>query len=282
MKNTSKVFKIKIKNIAFRVTLSNSYIAENTYRHQDYEPEIRESHFHIGYELFIIEDEPINVFFDSAVHRLQNCVLIIPPFANHYTVRSGGYRIAFSYKTSVDSKENTNPPFNIDSDKLLVLSCDKELIEHAKRIENHFFRMRKYSHEIIESTLKLIFCEIMTLCNECETGEHITYEESYFEKIENLLYDFRSDINLGVVAKELNVSTKHASRIIRKNYNTTLSKMLCERRLDAASDLLLYTNMSISQIVERVNFPSESYFYSKFKERYKQTPNHYRKMKKDN
>ena len=56
--------------------------------------------------------------------------------------------------------------------------------------------------------------------------------------------------------------------------------MLCERRLSVAASLLKNTDMSIAQIVEYINFPSESYFYARFKKAYGITPASYRKNKK--
>jgi len=105
---------------------------------------------------------------------------------------------------------------------------------------------------------------------------------NYLDKIENMLFDFQEDINLGTLAEKLGLSTRQTSRILRKNYNSTFSEMFCERRLDIAETLLRNTDMTVAEIVEYVNFPSESYFYARFKKRYKMTPTSYRETRLKN
>ena len=103
--------------------------------------------------------------------------------------------------------------------------------------------------------------------------------DSYLVTIDKVLNDYQQKIDLKALAKELNLSTKQASRIIRKNYKTTLSDLLTKKRLSVACSLLTNSNMPIIDIVEYINFPSESYFYSQFKKLYNCTPLQYRKTK---
>lgn len=268
MMNISMLYKIKIKNAIFSVTLDNSYNDDN----------ISTNHYHAWYEVFIVGNEEKTAFFEGEELKLKNCVLVIPPFVYHYTDRSKDYRIIFSYQSGIGSKKIPDIFSKAEHKKPFVLKND-ELYEYARKIEDHLFSARQYSNEIIESLLKVILCEIIESCCETKKTKLIRSGDNYLEKIEHIIFtDFRSDINLGTVAKELNLSAKQASRIIKKNYNSSFSKMLCEQRLAAALDLMTNTDMSIAQIVERVNFPSESYFYMKFKEYYGETPNHYRKL----
>jgi AraC-like DNA-binding protein len=75
----------------------------------------------------------------------------------------------------------------------------------------------------------------------------------------------------------LGVCPRQASRIIKRNYGLTLAQLMEKKRLGIAKELLTATEMSISEIVEYVNFSSVSFFYCRFKKIYGITPAEYRK-----
>ncbi|MGN0179120.1 MAG: helix-turn-helix domain-containing protein, partial [Monoglobaceae bacterium] len=104
--------------------------------------------------------------------------------------------------------------------------------------------------------------------------------DSYFIAIDGIIKDYQKNINLKSVADDLHLSTKQASRIIKKYYKTTLSQLVVKKRLGVACALLENSDMAVSDIVKHINFPSESYFYSQFKKAYETTPLQYRKSKK--
>lgn len=68
-------------------------------------------------------------------------------------------------------------------------------------------------------------------------------------------------------------------------YNDTVNNYIQGIRLEKAKDLLINTDLSIGAITERIGLTNPSYFSKVFKEKYKITPNQYRKglidMKKE-
>lgn len=265
MNELSKIFKIKIGDKSLSVTLDGSFLAENIYKNANYEPKINGLHYHALYELFIIKDEGLTLFSENSEQTYKNCILIIPPFFKHYATRSNDHRIMISYKG--ENRQDTP----------LTLKTNQNVNYYAEKIKENLFKQGNINNEITECFLKLIFCEIATENNISRLESYTPKNESYFEKIEKILLDFGNDIKLEDVAKQLNLSKKQTARIIRKSYNTTFAEMLRERRLSAAAALLTNSDLSVSEIVERVNFPTESYFYNKFKEAYSKTPLNYRK-----
>ena len=92
-----------------------------------------------------------------------------------------------------------------------------------------------------------------------------------------IIASYKEDITLASVAKKLGLSTRQTSRVIMKHYKSTLSELVTNQRLNVASLMLLSGEHSISEIVEKVNFSSESYFYSQFKKKYGMTPLKYKR-----
>ena len=234
-------------------------------------------HYHAWHEIFLVWDEPLTLYLDKTARQYTNCVLLIPPMVRHSTFRAADYRIAVSYRKS--DKENQRQPLDqfLEATEPVAISLPAGVMYHAREIERQLAMPDDYSRDRISACLQLIFCEIAAALTPKADSRENEINETYLETIENILVNFQQDINLGTVAKELGLSTRQVSRIIRKNYKATFSEMLSERRLDAAHHLLSHTNISVSEVVERVNFPSESYFYAQFKRRFGQTPLQYRK-----
>lgn len=265
MDDICKIFKFKINGEPISVTLDSSYLANKAFKNTISETSINIIHYHALYELFIIGDSEITFFTEDTTQTYKNCILIVPPFVKHYAIRKSNYRIMFSFKSDCTIPSQ---PFSLKSSEDIYFYC--------KKIEEALLKTGSYNDEITECFLKLIFCEIAALNKNKKTEDYKPKEESFFEIIENILLNFGSDITLGDVAAQLNLGKKQTTRIIRKNYNSTFAEMLRERRLNAALYLLANTDKSISEIVENINFSSESYFYSKFKENYGVTPLEYR------
>jgi len=63
-------------------------------------------------------------------------------------------------------------------------------------------------------------------------------------------------------------------------YNRTVTEYIRHVRLESARDMLKNTDLNISQIVYSIGFSSRSYFSKIFKEKYKITPNQFKKKLK--
>ncbi len=277
MKNPTKTYKIKIKQSNLTVAIDKSYLPENVSYTQLMEQVYFDIHYHAWHEIFLVGDTPLVLTLGKESQQYSNCILVIPPMIKHASMRGADYRFAVFYKKSENEKNihPMDPLFN--KEMPFAIPLPQDVMFYAREIERALFRGDEFSRDRIESCLQLIFCEIAASLTKRKSGKSSEANETYLETIENILVNFREDINLSSVAKELGVCTRQASRIIQKNYKTTFSEMLCDKRLDAASVLLTSTGLSIAEIVERVNFPSESYFYAKFKKKYGQTPQQYRK-----
>ena len=277
MKNPTKTYKAKINTTNLTVAIDSTYLPEHLLHAQLTENLVFDVHYHAWHEIFLVWDEPLTLYLDKATRQYSNCVLLIPPMVRHSAFRSADYRIAVSHRKSNKEKDWQPLDYFLESTEPTSIPLPAGVMYHAREIEKQLAFPDDYSRDRISACLRLIFCEIAAALTPKADTRQSEINETYLETIENILVNFQQDLNLGTVAKELGLSTRQVSRIIRKNYNTTFSEMLGERRLDAAHHLLSHTDLAIAEVVERVNFPSESYFYARFKRRFGQTPLQYRK-----
>lgn len=69
-----------------------------------------------------------------------------------------------------------------------------------------------------------------------------------------------------------NKTYAHLCRCIKKYYNKTMSEYINDIRLNYAVNLLIQTNMSITDIAYECGFSSQNWFNSRFKQKYKTSP----------
>lgn len=83
-------------------------------------------------------------------------------------------------------------------------------------------------------------------------------------------------INLGVLAAQQKISEEHLIRLFKKKLNTTPMKYYTKLRIEAATSMLISSNMLIYQISEKLQFHSEFHFSKVFKQYTGASPKHYR------
>lgn len=91
----------------------------------------------------------------------------------------------------------------------------------------------------------------------------------------NLQRDIRVDELAGIAC----FSKDHFSRIFKSIIGMSPCEFIIQKRIERAQFLLLTTDMTQTQIIEKTNFKSVSYFCRIFKKTTRFTPNEYRKQR---
>ena len=91
--------------------------------------------------------------------------------------------------------------------------------------------------------------------------------------------NLQQDLKLETIAKYLDMNPTYLSRLFKKEMGQSISSYIKTKRLESAANLLQYSNYSISEISEYLNFSSQSHFTSSFQKVYNMTPTRYRDMK---
>ena len=86
------------------------------------------------------------------------------------------------------------------------------------------------------------------------------------------------ELSVGYAAKLLYVSERQLERITQKEYGKPFRRALCDRRLEAAEQMLRETDWSVAHVAEAVGFPTKAAFCRAFLQKHGITPTAYRKL----
>ena len=87
---------------------------------------------------------------------------------------------------------------------------------------------------------------------------------------------YREKLYLEDIAEVLGISPTYLSRLFKKDTGIRLQDYIVRVRMEKAANMLRYSDRSISQIAQYVNFPSQSYMGRVFKKELLMTPKEYR------
>lgn len=109
--------------------------------------------------------------------------------------------------------------------------------------------------------------------NQNSSGNYAVIENSVKYIKENLT----DDLSLEAISARFNLSPIHFHNIFKVAVGSTLRDYVEEQRIKKAVNLLISTEMSLTQIALECGFSSQSYFSFVFKRRMKVTPRNYTK-----
>ena len=89
---------------------------------------------------------------------------------------------------------------------------------------------------------------------------------------------YAENISLNDVADQVQLSKNYVSAIFRKETGVNFLDYLTSKRIDEASKLLRKTNLSISDIAEKVGYTDVKYFSKMCKKNLGMNPSEYRKL----
>ena len=89
---------------------------------------------------------------------------------------------------------------------------------------------------------------------------------------------FGEACGLGEIARAFHYSTAHFSRLFSAHFGVTYTRYLADYRLRKAQGLLENTELPVREIAERVGIGDAGYFIRLFKEKYRISPERYRRQ----
>jgi AraC-like DNA-binding protein len=106
-------------------------------------------------------------------------------------------------------------------------------------------------------------------------GKQYGYCFEIHEVFEYVKQNLCEDLCLAHVAAHFSLSPIHFHNLFKKAVGVTLHEYVQEQRLKKAIDLLLATDLTLTQIAYASGFSSQSYFSFVFKQKTKKTPREY-------
>ena len=100
------------------------------------------------------------------------------------------------------------------------------------------------------------------------------------EKISAYIQSFYKTASLSELASLLTMSEPYVSKRIKELFGATFTELVCERRFSEVEQLLLHSDLAITEIAEAVGYDNNSFFHRRFREIYGSSPANWRKENK--
>jgi len=108
------------------------------------------------------------------------------------------------------------------------------------------------------------------------------------EKIKNIIIDLvhyqnnEAKTNLSdILSERLNHDYNYISNLFSEVETTTIEKYFIAQRVEKVKELLVYDELSLSEIAYRLNYSSVSYLSNQFKKVTGLTPSHFKQIRED-
>ncbi len=165
-----------------------------------------------------------------------------------------------------------NPPLNLSTqmDVLFLESLfEKGIAENQKGAD--------YSIELLRSILDLILTSSATLYKTDERmlnkGKGHIVVKKFFQLIED---NFHKNLTVSEYADKLALTPNHLTQTVSHLTGKTSSQIIKAKQVLEIKRLLVHTNLSVTEVAMRLNFPDQSYFAKFFKRETGISPLRYR------
>ncbi len=129
----------------------------------------------------------------------------------------------------------------------------------------------------VKNFLSLLFINLMRMKeSDIRMFKEIDKENLNITKILNSIQKNYQYITLKDMAEDLHFHENYLSRMIKQNTKQTFRNLLCQIRLKEAENLLLHSDLSVTEIAARVGYNKPNYFFKLFKDHYGITPIEFR------
>lgn len=245
-------------------------------------------HNHEFYEIFLtLSDNMVHLVSDKKFVLPQSSLVFIRPndiHSNHNPYTTHSYiQIGFTQAIADKLFEYLRPNSTLEqllSEKYpptFTLSQDdcSTLLVSLKKIESMDFNDK----DALLKYYKNLLCDIFVnyLFKYKKKMEQSLDAPAWFNLFINNVKKEKLYINgIDSMVKKSGKSYKQLSRYVKKYFDKSLSEYILDLRLSYAQNLLISTNISVTDICYLCGFNNSSYFYRSFKNKYNKKPSQIR------
>jgi len=164
-----------------------------------------------------------------------------------------------------------NPVIPLDEEMMERMIIFFDLLIKMTQAKDHPYRL-----EVVRY-LTLAFFYGANDLHKISNNKKLSHQEAFVEKFLNLVrIHYRVERGLEFYANKLNITPKHLSKILKATGGKPANDWIDEHVTQEAKALLKSTNMTVDQISNELNFPSQSFFGKYFKRVTGMSPKEYK------
>lgn len=211
-------------------------------------------------------------FGQKTFSRQAATVIFHPPHESHAVDFENGVHIlsvAFSFEKLADIREQS-----------LVLDAPSSC-----RTETSVWLGKRLIHELRQTdtasglAVEGLILEMLAEASRSKNGSSEKNLPNWLKQAKDFLHDnFDQTVTLETVAQIADVHPAHLSRVFREKFGCTIGEYTRRLRVEFASQQLLQSEKSLSEIASASGFADQSHFNRIFKNLFKLTPYEYRKI----
>lgn len=160
-----------------------------------------------------------------------------------------------------------------------------EVLPIQNLIENLVWNLlnRPLHHrQMNQMTMGILFMQLSNHTDKLAQYHNDVFQDVFAPEIMKYIEEQYKTATLEELAEEMNVALSTMSKIVKKSTGQTFKELLKKQRLLRATNLLEYTKIPVTDIIEMVGYDNTSYFHRIFKETYHMSPKQYRRWKNEN
>lgn len=210
--------------------------------------------------------------------------ILMPPKQSHKLceVSEDFSKLVFGFTLKLkDSDEYNFLKSSFANIPMMVFTASKTMLEIPQKILDDIAMHNKGFKLMITEFLTTLIIEIARIIDTYvnPVGTRIEYKNKD-KRLDQLILYMRDNLNrnltVGDFAAQSNMSSKQLNRIMLENYNMSVSDFFKKEKIEKAKDLLVHTELSMSQIAHELGFGDEFSMSKTFKRIEGMTPAKYR------
>ncbi|MBR1560802.1 MAG: AraC family transcriptional regulator [Clostridia bacterium] len=244
------------------------------------------THSNVSYEIHYTEQGEGTVTIDGATHPVTADTLYItgPGVVHAQTARADAPVTEYClYLNCQRASYPARDPFALFADTAFWMGRDEgRVYPLLKQLVEENRSPRPDTPEMSETILKQIIIGLTRLYRQeapprpAPTQAPMLTRAGLMPIIEDAFFYRYRTLTLGDLSGLLNLSVRQTQRLLQQNFGKNFSQKLTEARMAAASQYLLNTDLSVTEIGERTGFSSIEHFSAAFRRVMGVSPRQYR------